>query len=250
MHWLGVHFPELAHKCRGLAQARWPWAVAALILAIHGLVTWAGGPLHVAPWYLALGLRREALCGGAVWQLFTYAWLHGSWLHVVTNALCVLVLGARVEQILGSRGFLQTLAAGTLGGALGHLLLADGSSTAFALVGLSGACVALLLVITTLSPQARMFPLPVSGRSLGLGVLSAALILALADPKLGVPGFSLLSDALAAHGLQSWFAIGHACHVGGGVAGYALAKWILRPGPTLGRLRQDRCRREARQRSH
>jgi len=241
-----VHFPQLAHICRGLAQARWPWVIAAQILAIHGLMTWAGGPQHVPQWYLALGLRREAVCDGALWQVFSYAWLHGSWLHVVTNALCVLVLGSRVEQILGSRGFLQTLAAGILGGAVGHLLLADGGSAAFPLVGMSGAGVALLLLITTLSPQARMFPLPVSGRSLGLGILSAELILALANPKLGLPGFTILGNALAAHGLHSWFAIGHACHVGGGATGYGFAKWILRPGPTLLSLRRDRNRREAR----
>jgi len=156
------------------------------------------------------------------------------------------VLGSRVEQILGSRGFFTTLAAGVVGGALGHLLLADGGSEAFPLVGLSGACVALLLLMTTLSPQARMFPLPVSGRNLGLGMLIAALLLALADPKLGLPGFATIGGALAAHGLGSWFAVGHACHVGGGVAGYGYARWILRPGPTLQRLRHERHRREAR----
>ncbi len=249
MHWLGVHFPELAHKCRCLARARWPWVIAALILLIHGMVVWAGGPQHIPQWYLALGLRRHSLWDGAFWQIFTYAWLHGTWPHVITNALCVVVLGARVEQILGSRGFLNTLAAGILGGALGHLLLADGSSNAFPLIGISGACLAALLVITTLSPQSRMFPLPVSGRNLGLGMVAAALILALADPKLNLPGFATLGRALVTHGLESWFAVGHACHVGGAMAGFFYARWILRPGPSLSRLRQDRQRREARQRS-
>jgi len=219
--------------------------IAALILAIHGLAAWAGGPQHIPQWYLALGLRREAVLDGALWQVLSYAWLHGSWPHVITNALCVLALGSRVEQILGSRGFFTALAAGVVGGACGHLLLADGGHDAFPLVGLSGACVAMLLIITTLSPQARMFPLPVSGRSLGLGVLSAAVLLALADPKLGLPGIAALGETLAAHGLQCWFIIGHACHVGGGVAGYGYAKWILRPGPTLKGLRHERQRREA-----
>lgn len=242
-----MHFPELAHKFRCLTQSRWPWAVAALILAIHGLVVWAGGPQHIPQWYLALGLRRENVWNGALWQIISYAWLHGSWTHVVTNALCLLVLGSRVEQILGTRGFLKSVAAGILGGALGHLLLANGRGDAFPLVGLSGACVALLLVITTLSPQSRMCPLPVSGRSLGLGMLISALMLALADPKLGLPGLAAIGEALAANGLKSWFTVGHACHVGGGVAGYGYARWILRPGPTLGRLRHDRQRREAKQ---
>jgi len=245
MQWLGVHFPEVAHKCRCLALSRWPWLVAGLILGIHGLVSWAGGPQHIPQWYLALGLRRETVLDGQVWQIFTYAWLHGSWAHALVNALCVLVLGGRVEQVLGPRGLFKTLVAGILGGALGHLLLAEGGKQAFPLVGISGACVALLLVITTLSPQSRMFPLPVSGRSLGLGMLLAALLLALADPKLGVPGLATFGQALVNRGLGNWFAVGHACHVGGGVAGYLYARWILRPGPTLSHLREERNRREA-----
>ncbi|MEI7909361.1 MAG: rhomboid family intramembrane serine protease [Verrucomicrobiota bacterium] len=237
----------MAHRWRNLAQARWPWAIAAAMLGIHGLVAWAGGPQHIPQWYLALGLRREAVLSGDLWQLLTYAWLHGSWGHALINGLCVLVLGGRVEHILGPGGFLKTLAAGVVGGALGHLVLADGGHTAFPLVGISGACVALLLVITTLSPQSRMLPLPVSGRNLGLGMLMAALLLALADPKLGIPGIAGIGRALVAHGQGSWFMVGHACHLGGGLAGYGYAKWLLRPGPTLSRLREQRQRREARQ---
>ena len=250
MQAMGVHFPELARRGGRLAQARGPWLVAALMLGIHGLVAVAGGPPQIPQWYLALGLRREAVVSGELWQVLTYAWLHGGWLHALLNALCVLIVGGRVEQIIGTRGFLQTLAAGIIGGAVGHLLLADGSHTAFPLVGMSGACVALLLLLTTLSPESKMLPLPVSGRSLGLGILLAEGLCALADPKLGLPGFALLGQALVAHGLETWFSIGHACHVGGGVAGFLAAKWILRPGPSLSRLRQQRSRREAKQRDH
>ena len=51
--------------------------------------------------------------------------------------------------------------------------------------------------------------------------------------------------SLVNRGLGNWFAVGHACHVGGGVAGYLYARWILRPGPTLSHLREERNRREA-----
>ena len=244
---MGGHLSEMARRCGPLAQGRWPWLVVALIFGIHGLVESAGGVQQVAQWYLALGLRREAFLSGSLWQVLTYAWLHGSWAHVLINALCLLVLGGRVVHILGERGFLKTLAAGILGGALGHLLLAGETGNASPLVGISGACVALLLVITTLSPESRMFPLPVSGRSLGLGILTAEWLLALADPRLGVPGFAQIGQALVAHGQGAWFAIGHACHVGGGMAGYLCGIWILRPSTTLARLRQQRQRREAKQ---
>ena len=218
MQWPGAHFPEMARRCGHLAHARWPWVAAAVVVGIHGLVAWAGGPHQIAQWYLTLGLRRETVLNGEFWQVFTYAWLHGSWSHALLNALCLLVLGVTVERILGSSWFFKTLVAGILGGALGHLLLADGSATAFPLVGISGACLALLLLITTLSPESRMFPLPVSGRSLGLGILLAALVFALTDPTLGLPGFASIGQALVARGLGPCFAIGHACHFGGGMA--------------------------------
>jgi membrane associated rhomboid family serine protease len=99
-------------------------------------------------------------------------------------------------------------------------------------------------VMTTLSPQSRMLPLPVSGRSLGIGVILAELILALADPALGVPGFRQVGDWLVRNGMGHWFQMGHACHFGGGVAGWLFGRWLLRPRITLERLRRDRERRE------
>ena len=227
-----------------LLQARGTWLVIALILGIHGLVELAGGVQQVAPWYLACGLRRAEVVAGAVWQVGSYALLHGSWLHALGNAVCVLVLGSRVEYILGKAGLFKTLACGVLGGALGHLALSDGGPAAAPLVGISGACVALLLVITTLSPESRMWPIPVSARNLGRGILLGEFLFALLNPRLQLPGFSMLGEALARHGWESWFSIGHACHVGGGVAGWLYARAILRPRTSLDGLRKARRRRE------
>jgi membrane associated rhomboid family serine protease len=102
----------------------------------------------------------------------------------------------------------------------------------------------LLLLLTTLSPQSRMLPLPVSAKSLGLGVLLAELMLALIDPALGLPGLSLAGRTLTAHGVGGWFQMGHACHVGGGLAGWLYGRWILRSRVSLNELRCDRARRE------
>jgi len=246
MQWMGMQLAGIHRKCGSLAQARWPWVFALLILGIHGLVEFTGGVQQSPQIYLAFGLRRAQVTSGAFWQCLTYACLHGSWLHVMLNALCVLILGARVEHILGSRFFLQILITGVLGGALGHLILADAGTDASPLVGISGACVAFLLVLATLSPESRMFPLPVSARSLGIGVLAAELLLALLNPSLGVPGLAPVGGWLVAHGLAGWFVISHACHVGGGVTGWLWGKWILRPPATLKQLHQARQRHEAR----
>jgi membrane associated rhomboid family serine protease len=147
----------------------------------------------------------------------------------------------------GCKILMKAVFLGVLGGALGHLALAPGGEDAPLLVGLSGGCMGLLLLLTTLSPQSRMMPLPVSGKSLGLGILVAELILALADPALGVPVFSVLGQWLIAQEMGSWFQMSHACHFGGGMAGWILGRWLLRPRVSLKRLRRDRERREAKE---
>jgi hypothetical protein len=88
-------------------------------------------------------------------------------------------------------------------------------------------------------------PLPVSGRNLGFGLMLSALMLALLDPALGIPGFSSVGNKLVDYRLEIGFKLGHACHFGGGLAGWALGLWILRPRITLKRLRRNRERREA-----
>ncbi len=236
-----------ADNLRQLSRSPASLAVAGTIVAIHGWVSAAGGPLKPPVWavYEALGLTREGVFAGKIWKILSYGFLHGSWWHVSLNALFVLLVGARIESIAGHRAMLKTALGGVVGGAASHLLLAAGGHNAPLLVGFSGGCMALLLLLTTLSPQSRMMPLPVSGRSLGLGVLVAELLLALVHPDLNLPGFSSVGKMLIAHGMGSWFEMGHACHFGGSITGWLYGRWLLRPRITLKRLRADRERREA-----
>jgi membrane associated rhomboid family serine protease len=216
------------------------WSVAAVVMILYA--AFAGFvPLEDATsWYENLGLERAGFLAGKIWQLVSHAFLHGGWWHAGLNALFVLLVGSRIEHIAGRPVMLRVVAAGILGGGAGHLLMGAGL-----LVGMSGGCMALLLLLTTLSPQSQMLPLLVSGRSLGFGILLAALLLALVNPQLGVPGFSEIGREVERNGLGSWFRMGHACHFGGGIAGWIYGRWILRPRVTLASLRRDRARREA-----
>ena len=243
----GGLFSNASHNLKQLVHSPASQAVAATILAIHGWVSAAGGPLVQPVWelYQLLGLTREDVLAGKIWKILSYGFLHGSWWHVSLNALFVLLVGSRIESIAGYRTMLKVALAGVVGGAAGHLLLAAGGHHAPLLVGFSGGCMALLLLLTTLSPQSRMMPLPVSGRSLGLGVFVAELLLALIHPELNLPGLSSVGKTLVAHGMGSWFEMGHACHFGGGITGWLYGRWLLRPRISLKRLRADRERREA-----
>lgn len=210
-----------------------------IVLAIQAWVATAGGAGSLNSVFEILGLSRDGFLSGKIWQILSYGFLHGAWWHAGLNVLWVLVIGSRIEWITGWLTMTRVTLAGVLGGGVCHLLLGSGL-----LVGLSGGCVAQLLLLTTLSPQSRMFPLPVSGKSLGTGILLAALMLALMDPALGLPGFSVAGRMLADHGTGAWFRMGHACHFGGGLAGWLYGRWLLRSRVTLDHLRRDRARRE------
>lgn len=243
----GTPFSNLGRHLRQIGSAPVSWAWVAVILGIQALVMAAGGPDRQPAWswFEALGLSRQGVFSGKIWQVFSYGLLHGGWWHAGLNALFVLLVGSRIEHSAGRAAVVKAVIFGVIGGGIGHLVLAPGGAGAPLLVGLSGGCLGLLLLLTTLSPQSRMMPLPVSGKSLGLGVLSAELMLALVDPALGLPGFSKIGAILAGHGLGTWFQTGHACHFGGGLAGWLFGRWLLRPRITLERLRRDRARREA-----
>ena len=238
----GVPFSNAARNLRQLGSSPATWSIAVAILGVELLVALAGGR-NFEPawsWYETFGLSRGDFLSGKIWQILSYGFLHGGWWHVGLNAVFILLIGSRIEHMTGRKTVLVTTLAGVAGGGIGHLLMASGL-----LVGISGGCMALMLLLTTLSPQSRMMPLPVSGRSLGLGIMIAALILALLDPALGVPGVSTLGKLLVDSGLGVSFKMGHACHFGGGLAGWIVGRWILRPRVTLDRLRRDRERREA-----
>jgi membrane associated rhomboid family serine protease len=240
-----MHFSNLAIRWRTIAAAKGTWGFVLLILLIQAAVELTGGPNRVAEIYLNFGLSRDGVLGGKIWQLGTYGLLHGHFFHVALNSVWVLLVGSRVEQILGPAAVWKALVAGIAGGGIAHLVVAAGGESAPLLVGASGGCMALLILLSTLSPDSRMWPVPVSAKNLALGVMITALILTLVDPALGLPGFSALGNWLQRQGLGGWFAVGHACHFGGGLAGFLLGRWLLRPRVTAARLRRDRERREA-----
>lgn len=239
MRFVGGLFSNASRNLRRILHSpvSWGWAIA--VMVIQAWVSSQGGPCFLDGWFENLGLSRDGFLSGKIWQILSYGMLHGAWWHARVNALFVLVIGSRIEHVAGRAAMMWVMMAGVLGGGAGHLLLGSGL-----LVGLSGACLALLLLQVTLSPQSRMLPLPISGQILGIGILVCALTLALINPDLGVPGLSDVGQMLVDHGPVGWFQVGHACHFGGGLAGWLCGLWILRPRVTLQSLRRDRARRE------
>ncbi len=241
MNWPGRIRETAGRNCLRLKDSRVVWALAGLLLVVHAATVIAGwNRLNAEPWEM-WGLSREGFLSGRVWQILTHAMIHGSWFHVAVNVLFLLLVGSRIEHITGGRVVWATVLAGVLLGAASHLALGNGI-----LVGISGGAFALWMLLIGLSPDSRMLPFPGPCLWLGWGVLVASLVLVVCDPLAGFGPFRELGDRFAIR-FGSWiFEIGHACHLGGGVAGWLMGLWILRPRVTLETLQKQRARRENR----
>ncbi len=215
------------------------WVLVVLMLLAHLWTLVEVGSGNEAAWYQWLGLSGEGMSESSYWQIFSHGWLHASWGHLLVNAVLIWLLGTRLELMMGSRVMLGVTFSGIVAGGVVHLLLGHGL-----LVGISGGAMALLLCLASLSPDARVLPLGISARNLGRGVLIGELLLALADPALGMLGFSRVGGWLGDQGFASVFQLGHACHFGGGLAGIWWARKLRGPRFTLKQLRLDRERRE------
>jgi membrane associated rhomboid family serine protease len=66
-------------------------------------------------YYLALSV--DGLRHGFVWQLLSYQFMHGGWLHLLLNCWAIYVFGREVEGVLGWRRFLTLyFSSGVIGG--------------------------------------------------------------------------------------------------------------------------------------
>jgi membrane associated rhomboid family serine protease len=211
-----------------IRTARFSLALAGGILAIEAVLAALGGSETIPEVYQALGLSREGILKGWIWQIASHSLIHGVWWHALLNVLMLLATGARVERIDGWKTAARVFVIGSLAGGVAFLLLPLPVPD-MVLVGSSGGIFALLLWLTTTSPQSKMLLIPVSAKNLGLGLLLASAILAAAVPWM--PTGDL--------------AISHACHFGGALAGWWIARRNSRETVTLADLQKARARRES-----
>lgn len=244
-----MNFPgaPFATASRNLVKLRnspvtWIWAVSLVLM--HVLLDSLGGVTREPGVSIVehFGLNREGILSGHLWEVFTYGFIHGSWAHLFFNVMLILMLGSLIEDIVGGLILSQAIGCGMIfGGVIHALMVPEGL-----LVGASGGCVSIFILYATLSPQSRVLPFFVSLGFLGAGFLLSSFLIALMNPELRIPVFSKWGASLDGVGLREIYGVGHACHFGGGLAGWATGRWILRPRWTLKRLRADQLRREAR----
>lgn len=216
-------------------------AVCLLMFLMHLFVVLTGGIFaHEVIYNQWMGLKASSLFQGKIWQLVTYSFLHGNWLHLLTNLAMTWLIGGRLMTILSQKKVALCLLLGSVVGGLffvGFDLLTDKGAL---LVGASGSALALFILMACLSPSAKMFPIPIQAKNMAIGVLAASLILCLVHPSLNLPILRDVGIKLYQVGMVSIFQVAHACHLGGGLIGFWISKLIMGRMISLDDLKRSR----------
>lgn len=195
--------------------AKFPWVTTLIIL------------LNVLVFLVEVSLDEEALTAfimqaGAVpasiqqgqnlLSLFTSMFLHGGWLHLISNMLFLWVFGDNIEAALGPLGYVLFYLAGGALGSLAHVVTHPSSTIPS--VGASGAISAVLGAYLVMFPHSRVRVLLLLGYFLTTARVTAVVFLGLWAVTQLLNGVARLGAATAeTAGVAYW------AHIGGFVLG-------------------------------
>lgn len=162
------------------------------------------------------GARAPGLSLAACWPFLTSLFLHGSWLHVVSNMWTLYLFGDNVEDLLGHTRFLIFyLLSGLAANGVHYLVNLD---SPVPVIGASGAIAGIMAAYLRFFPRARIITLiPVLILPYFLE-LPAALFMAIWFIMQLSSGAASLSGAGAGGGIAWW------AHIGGFVTGFLVIK--------------------------
>ena len=102
------------------------------------------------------------------WQLFSYAFLHGSFSHLFFNMFAVFMFGFPLERMWGSKRYADYFGICILGAGLIQLTVQYISGGVYPTIGASGAVFGLLLAYGVMWPNNRLillfFPVPIKAK--------------------------------------------------------------------------------------
>jgi membrane associated rhomboid family serine protease len=137
----------------------------------------------------------------APWQVLSYAFLHGDFVHLFFNMLGIWMFGSELERLWGQKRFIQMLLAGAIAAALMQLAINLVLGSRAPMVGASGALFGLLLCYGVLFPNRTIMPLfppiPMKARTFVIVFGALELLLGVAGAT-GVAHFAHLGGMLGA----------------------------------------------------
>lgn len=171
--------------------------VVVYVLAPPGSRLWQEGAL-VPAW---LPMRP--------WTALSYAFLHGSFSHILFNMLSLWIFGPAVEQRLGGRRFLWLYLASALAGALASAIIAPHA----AVIGASGATFGVMFAFARYWPRETVLVM-------GIIALEARVWVAVMTAMSLIGGMGVLRDNVA-----------HFAHLGGFAGAWAFLTLADRLSP-------------------
>ena len=139
------------------------------------------------------------------WQLVTYGFLHGGFMHLAFNMFALYMFGNAIEQLFGARRYLLYYFVCVISAGVTQLLVSAMSGTIYPTIGASGGVFGLLLAYGLYFPNTRLMllfpPIPMRARVF-------VILYAVIELVLGVTG--------------SEEGVAHFAHLGGMIGGYAL----------------------------
>jgi membrane associated rhomboid family serine protease len=115
--------------------------------------------IFLGTWFTRLFALWPIGGGFLPWQIVSYAFLHGSLMHLFFNMLGLWMFGAELERLWGPKRFLQFFFASVLTAAMTQLLVAALSGAQYPTVGASGGLFGLLLAFGMMFPNRIIMPL-------------------------------------------------------------------------------------------
>ncbi len=146
-----------------------------------------------------------------IWQLVSYAFLHGGLTHIFFNMLALYMFGPDIERLVGTRFFLQYYFVCIVTAALMHLAVTAWMGVPpLPTVGASGAMFGLLLAFGWYFPERRVMlifpPIPMPSRVF-------------------VAVYGVLELVLGVTGTAS--GVAHFAHLGGMLGGWLMIQWRI-----------------------
>jgi membrane associated rhomboid family serine protease len=138
---------------------------------------------------------RSVIESFTVWQMFTYMFLHGGFMHLLFNMLMLWLFGSTLERIWGSKQFLRYYIVCGFGGAVFSLVFSYNNYV----LGASGAIFGLYLAYAMMFPDNHVylyFLVPVKAKYLVAGLAIFQLVQGISGPS-GVAYFAHLGGMAA-----------------------------------------------------
>jgi membrane associated rhomboid family serine protease len=149
-----------------------------------------------ALWPLAASAASNGQVSFEPWQLLTYGFLHGSFVHLLFNMFALYMFGGALEQVVGSRRFTAYYLVSVLAAAITQLLVMSLAREIYPTVGASGGVFGLLLAYAIYFPNNRVYfllvPFPIKARVFVFIYAAIELFLGVTGTQEGVAHFAHL----------------------------------------------------------